>query len=340
MYAKMEDLVHGVLEGYNSCIIAYGQTGAGKTHSIIGDFTVHKDDLFGESASPEVSLGECGMHLIAARQLFQVSEQRRDNFKDSFSLTILEVNDEKLVDMIADTSIGESRGKIIGSDGRSRRGSVDGSQGGEVSTTTGKQNRLEIRTNNDGDTVVQGLVSIPVKTYEDVIQVWKESLASRAKRLQEKGTKLKTYEASTHLIATIQVISKNISSGYSTIGKVHFVDMAGSDAIPRRSTNSNKSNRSSAMDDLLAPVDNTNSKRQEWKFVHKSVTHFVDLTNARAQFSRSVPYRNSTLTHVLRDCLEADTKVLVLLCVSPDAKDLQDTVNSMRFGSKIRNVVV
>lgn len=242
--------------------------------------------------------------------------------------------------MIADTSIGESRGKIIGSDGRSRRGSVDGSQGGEVSTTTGKQNRLEIRTNNDGDTVVQGLVSIPVKTYEDVIQVWKESLASRAKRLQEKGTKLKTYEASTHLIATIQVISKNISSGYSTIGKVHFVDMAGSDAIPRRSTNSNKSNRSSAMDDLLAPVDNTNSKRQEWKFVHKSVTHFVDLTNARAQFSRSVPYRNSTLTHVLRDCLEADTKVLVLLCVSPDAKDLQDTVNSMRFGSKIRNVVV
>lgn len=342
MYSEMEDLVQGVLQGYNSCIIAYGQTGSGKTHSIIGDFTVHKDEGFGESAAPEVSLGESGMHLIAAEQLFQVSAQRMENFKDSFSLTIVEIHDEKLVDMVVDTPIGDSRGRIVGSDGRSRRGSMNGSQGGEGSTITGKQCRLEIRTTNDGDTVVQGLISVPVKSYEEVVQVWKESLASRARRLQERGTKLSTYEASTHLIATLQVTSKNLSSGYSTIGKIHFVDMAGSDAIPRRSSHNYKSSRSSAMDELLAPVTvnpNSNS-RQEWRFVHKSITHFADVADARAQFSRSVPYRNSTLTHVLRDSLEADTKVLVLLCVSPDAKDIQDTVNSMRFGTKIRKVVV
>ena len=30
-------MVNNVMQGYNSCCLAYGQTGAGKTHTILGD---------------------------------------------------------------------------------------------------------------------------------------------------------------------------------------------------------------------------------------------------------------------------------------------------------------
>lgn len=30
-------MVNNVMQGYNACCLAYGQTGAGKTHTILGD---------------------------------------------------------------------------------------------------------------------------------------------------------------------------------------------------------------------------------------------------------------------------------------------------------------
>lgn len=41
MYDKTAfKLVENVLEGYNGTIFAYGQTGCGKTHSMVGKLTV------------------------------------------------------------------------------------------------------------------------------------------------------------------------------------------------------------------------------------------------------------------------------------------------------------
>eukprot|EP00055_Hartaetosiga_balthica_P016969 m.110340 g.110340 ORF g.110340 m.110340 type:complete len:1457 (+) comp9219_c0_seq15:71-4441(+) len=43
-------LVHHALEGYNCCILAYGQTSSGKTHSLMGDLaaTAKEDDCMGD----------------------------------------------------------------------------------------------------------------------------------------------------------------------------------------------------------------------------------------------------------------------------------------------------
>lgn len=90
------------------------------------------------------------------------------------------------------------------------------------------------------------------------------------------------------------------------------------------------------MDNILASVGN----KHEWKFQNKSISTLADVIDARVNFSRNVPYRNSTLTHVLRDALEADTKTMLLVCVKSDAESLQNTANSLRFASKTRKVVI
>ncbi len=320
IYAEMEELVLTTLDGYNSCLLAFGQNGCGKTHSLFGDFKIS----LGASAEeePQVEITDHGIHLLAMQQIFTVSKKRRERFQDSFTLTIVEIYDEKLTDLVASTEMGLAHldSKNISSD----------------ASRLNQENKLEIRTNIDGETIVQGLIAIPIESYEDVENVWKQSLAQRAKRVQQRGRKLRSYEASAHVIATLHVTSINSVTGVGTLSKVQFVDLAASDVVPRRSSHSYRSRSTTPTDNILAPIGNSN----EWKFANKSIAQLADVVNARYQFSRSVPYRNSTLTHLLQDSLEADTKVLLLACVSSDAKDLQNTANTMRFAAKMKKVMI
>jgi hypothetical protein len=328
VYAEMEELVLTSLDGYNSSLISFGQNGCGKTHSLFGDFSITRSEDI--EAEPHVEISDCGVHLLAMQQIFTVSEKRSERFHDSFSLTIVEIHDEKLTDLVAETDIALSSGQVLRDCDRNSRIGI-----GSTSNSHTTDKKLEIRTNIDGETIVQGLVTIPIKSYQDVEQVWKQSLAQRAKRVQQLGKKLRSYDASSHIVATLQVASTNSVSGVGTIGKVQFFDLAASDVVPRRTSLSSKS-KATPMDNILAPIGNTT----EWKYANKSISQLADVVNTRYQYSRSVPYRNSTLTHLLQDSLESDTKVLLLACVSSDAKDLQNTANTMRFAAKMKKVVV
>lgn len=316
LYAEMEELALSSLDGYNSCIFAFGQNGCGKTHSLIGDFSFVKDEKLDGEAN--VDIVDTGIHLLAMQQLFTVSKRRQERFQDTFSLTIMEIYDEKLIDLAAETDMASSDPKHY-----------------SITSDSKHEKKLEIKTNLDGETIVQGLVSVPVKSYNEVETLWKQSLVQRAKRAQQLGKSLKSYEASTNLIATLHVVSTNSVTGVGTTGRVQFVDLAASDVTPRRGALVSKT-KTSPTDNVLASIGNKN----EWKYANRSITQLTDVVNSRCQFSRSVPYRNATLTHLLQDSLEADTKVVLLACVSSDAKDLQNTANTMRFASKMRKMLV
>jgi kinesin family member C2/C3 len=343
VYGELEELVLNILDGYNVCMLAFGQTGSGKTHSLIGDIIYKLDESF--ETAPVVDIENYGIHLLGAKQLFNVAEHRSERYQDMFFLTLVEVNDERLCDLIAGTEIGSSLGRVEGDNSIIRnkketrifqhnRGNSD-----EIGTSThgsNKLNKLEIRTSEDGETVVQGLVSVPISRIEDVCEVWRQALSLRADRLQELNANICDYDAGSHVIATIKVVSTNIATGIGTMGKIQFVDLAGADLdlVTRRPPSGTKSKLASTSDGLLAGVGNS----CEWKYTHKSLATFSDVVSARSQFMRSVPYRNSTLTHLLRDSLEADTKVMMLVTVSSDPKHAQETACALRLASRIRRV--
>jgi hypothetical protein len=73
--------------------------------------------------------------------------------------------------------------------------------------------------------------------------------------------------------------------------------------------------RAAAASTIKKMEDAIGTNEDKIHFCNKSIDALNDVVNARCQFDRSVPYRNSTLTHLLRDSLEADAKVLLLCCV-------------------------
>jgi kinesin family protein C2/C3 len=260
------------------------------------------------------------VQLQAIQQLFTIAGHRSDRYRDAFSMTMVEVRDEKLFDLLAGTPSAERSGEIVVSETR-------GSAKGREDMTGWRNGKLEIRTNIDGNTIVQGLVSVPLGSFEDALALWQESIASRADRLGRHGRR-------TNIIATVHITSVNIATGVGTEGKLQFVDMAASDIMPNGKKKAGDENSSPNKKGSPEGTDD------ETQFANRSIDAFNDVVNARCQFDRSVPYRNSTLTHLLRDSLEADAKVLLVCCVSGEKSDVDNTAAALKFASRMQKVSI
>jgi len=195
--------------------------------------------------------------------------------------------------------------------------------------SSGKPSKLEIRTDIHGETIVQGLVSVEVNSFEEVCRIWEECLSTRARRLEEQGMDPKMFDASSHIISTLKVTSANIATGIGTVGKIQFVDLASADLVRRRSASTASTHDAESV-----------GTQSEWRFANRSLETLSECVEARIQYNRSVPYRNSTLTHLLRDSLESDTKVLVIACCSDDVRDVQQTASILKFASRMRRVTI
>jgi kinesin family member C2/C3 len=315
VYSELEEVCLGVLDGFNICLMAYGPSRCGKTCTLLGDVTISQE---------RIQIQNHGIQLKAIMQLFTIAHHRSERYKDVFSLTIIEVHNDRIRDLVAATQTGESRGHVMVAETKSTASRRQKLQDDDASS--GRPSKLEIRTDIHGDTVVQGLVAVEVKSFEEVERIWEECIAVKARRIDEQGLDHRQYDASSHVIATLRVKSTNITTGVGTIGKIQFVDMAAADLIPRRASQDNEVN-------LLMNPSN-------WRFANRSIETFSECMDARMQFERSVPYRNSTITHLLRDSLEGDTKVLVIACVSCDPKDINETVATLKFASRMRRVTI
>jgi kinesin family protein 18/19 len=78
-------LLAGVLEGYNATVFAYGNTGAGKTHTMIG------------------SVSEPGIMVLTLRDLFKLSERSGKENGTKFRVTVsfIEVYNENIRDLLS-----------------------------------------------------------------------------------------------------------------------------------------------------------------------------------------------------------------------------------------------
>lgn len=74
------------MDGYNVCIFAYGQTGTGKTFTMEG--------------TPE----NRGVNYRTLKELFKISEERDGVMKYELYVSMLEVYNEKIRDLLADNS--------------------------------------------------------------------------------------------------------------------------------------------------------------------------------------------------------------------------------------------
>ncbi|KAJ8510852.1 hypothetical protein OPV22_001286 [Ensete ventricosum] len=86
VFSDTQPLIRSVLDGYNVCIFAYGQTGAGKTYTMSGP-----EELTEESF---------GVNYRALNDLFHISKQRKDTFCYEIAVQMIEIYNEQVRDLL------------------------------------------------------------------------------------------------------------------------------------------------------------------------------------------------------------------------------------------------
>ncbi|KAK2362591.1 kinesin protein KIN-14I [Trifolium repens] len=81
VYRDTQPLIRSVMDGYNVCIFAYGQTGSGKTHTMSGPSGGTSKDM--------------GINYLALNDLFQMSNERKDNIKYDIYVQMVEIYNEQ-----------------------------------------------------------------------------------------------------------------------------------------------------------------------------------------------------------------------------------------------------
>ena len=291
VYSLLEPSINDCFDGYNTTIFAYGQTGTGKTHTVLGlnlweMAEKHAESMEGGGVATfdpqEINAQEEMWGLIprAGRAIFsEIAQQEKETegqVKFEVKCTYLELYNERLYDLFKEDQDDESRRS------QTNRG-------------------LEIRQDKMQGVFVPNATSVPVHSEHELLGLLWEGAKHRA----ISATDMNAYSSRSHTILQIQITRKPISDvvlpKYALIkrAKLNIIDLAGSETMKR--------NKISKF---------TDQRIAELTSINQSLSCLGNCIRALEKGSAHVPYRDSKLTRLLEDSLGGNTKTTFIVTVS------------------------
>jgi len=295
VFQEVQDLVQSAIDGYNVTVMAYGQTGAGKTYTMYG--------------------GQDAQRGVAPRAIELLFQQLEKMNKERFSYTVhahlVELYKTDLLDLLAPGSGGRGRAGLVGSTSTGALGA------GPPGSFAPSAQRLEVRRDaRTGDSSVDNVEEREVKSAEELLDLLEEGLEHR----HTSSTLMNEDSSRSHLFLTIAVAIYDREAKTTVSGKVRLCDLAGSE----------RPKRSGASGDVM----------REAIEINKALTALGDVIEAltRSTSRGLVPYRNHKLTQLLSDSLGGSAKTLMFVNVSSGRADIEETLNSLTYASRARNI--
>ena len=222
-----------------------------------------------------------GVNFRAVSELFRVIAERTDEYEYTVKMSVLEIYNDQVFDIVS------SRTKCCVRWGGDKVGVV--------------VQPLDVRT---------------VATPEEVDAVLQKAYEKRSVA----GTDCNKHSSRSHCLVSVHVCGSNKESGQSVGGKLHLIDLAGSERVK------------------LSGVEG--DRLTEATHINSSLTHLKSVIQGLACKAAHVPFRNSSLTALLQDSLGGNCKCLMFANISPDAKDLPETIGTLKYASEARRVVI
>lgn len=269
-YCAME-VIHSAMDGVNGTIMAYGQTGAGKTFTMTGGNT---------------HFIERGIIPRAIHEIYSQVAERPENII-TIRLSYCEIYNELMFDLLTDRGISEQSGD------------------------------LAIVEDAKGSIKVRGLIEKVAPTEEEALHIFFEGDTNRA--VAEHA--LNKASTRSHVIFTIHVESRSrVESSEKIIhSKLHLVDLAGSERVKKSGSEG--------------------VTLKEATYINKSLTFLEQFVLALGDRHRDhKPYRQSKLTHLLKDSLGGNCKTVMVANIWPESSHLEETASTLRFATRMMRV--
>ena len=174
---------------------------------------------------------------------------------------------------------------------------------------------LKIRQHVDHSIYVQGLHEEFVSSFDDVYDLLQLGFRNRVVA----STKMNSESSRSHCVLILK-IKQTAKGGTVKESKINFADLAGSEKVKK----------SGATADVL----------EQAKAINKSLSALGNvIAKLTAKDSKHVPYRDSQLTHLLKDALSGNTKTTLVIACSSDQYNAEETVGTLRFATRAKQIV-
>lgn len=133
------------------------------------------------------------------------------------------------------------------------------------------------------------------------------------------ATRMNDRSSRSHSLFYLQVFKKNLLTDTTTISKLYFIDLAGSEKISKTGV--------------------SGQQLEEAKNINKSLTCLGMVINALTSNGKEhVPYRDSKLTRVLQESLGGNAKTTLVINISMCSYNDKETLSTLRFGFRAKSI--
>eukprot|EP00946_MAST-07B_sp_MAST-7B-sp1_P004892 g4892.t1 len=221
-----------------------------------------------------------GVNFRALQRLFTLVHERSSEFEYDIEVSLLEIYNETIRDLLVKN----------------------------------QEKKLEIKRDPNKGMFVPGLTRVKCVSHEDVLALMAHGYTNRAVA----GTDMNEHSSRSHCALSVFVTSRSLIDGRATRGKMHLIDLAGSERLSKSGAEG--------------------QRKKEAQAINKSLSALGDVIQARKEKQKHVPYRNSTLTYMLQDSLAGNSKTLMIVQASPVDYNASETNATLNWGQRARAV--
>ena len=173
-----------------------------------------------------------------------------------------------------------------------------------------ERNKLHVREDAKQSVNIVGLVHKPVETVQSLMSIINQGIEKRTTG----QTGANDDSSRSHAVLEI-----NLKQNKKTIGKMSFIDLAGSERG--------------------ADVSNSDSKtRIDGAEINKSLLALKECIRALDQDKKHLPFRGSKLTLVLKDSFIGNCRTVMIGNVSPGLLSCEHTLNTLRYSDRVKEL--
>ncbi|XP_050777055.1 kinesin-like protein KIFC1 isoform X2 [Gopherus flavomarginatus] len=163
---------------------------------------------------------------------------------------------------------------------------------------------------------VPNLRYVPVDSEDEVLKLLQTAKANRSVA----KTALNDRSSRSHSLFQLRIEGWNRSRDLHSVSVLSLVDLAGSERLDKSFSKG--------------------ERLRETQAINTSLSTLGLVIMALSNKEPHIPYRNSKLTYLLQNSLGGNSKMLMFVNISPLEDNLSESLNSLRFASKVNECVI
>ena len=202
----------------------------------------------------------------------------------------------------------------------------------EIRDLLGNREELKLHEDPTKGVIIQGVKEIFVDNVDNFFDILYKG---NQKRTVGKTNANETSSRS-HALLKINIENKDKEGPNSSninCGRFILVDLAGSE---KNNSSINPNNNNNSNNNNLNAKNNL--RQQEGAKINQSLLYLGICINALASKSKFIPWRNSKLTHILKDSIGGNAKIVMISTISPSLFCTEETLNTLNYSNRAKNI--